>query len=127
MAGNFLNPSKQGIITYRLLFILALAVNTYLTTTQLSPSLAQVNDKLGHVLAYFSLALLADGAFLSKSFNWHKWLPLMLYGLAIELIQSQIPYRQFSVMDLIANGGGLILYGAGAAFFRSQRLLRRTP
>lgn len=102
--------SKRGILTCRLLFILALVVNTYLTTTQLSPSLEQVNDKLGHVLAYFSLALLADAAFPSKSFGWHTWLPLMFYGLAIELIQSQISYRQFSLLDLVANGGELVAY-----------------
>lgn len=103
--------TKQGITACRLFLILALGVNTYLTTTELSPTLEQVNDKLGHVLAYFSLALLADFAFPSSGFNWRKWLPLMLYGLLIEVIQHQIPYRQFSAMDLVANGGGLVLYG----------------
>ncbi|MFC1684471.1 VanZ family protein [Pseudomonadota bacterium] len=108
--------SKQGIITCRLLLFLALAVNTYLTTTELSPTLEQVNDKLGHILAYFALALFADGAFPSKSFGWRKWLPLMAYGLLIEVVQSQIPYRQFSVLDLVANGGGLVIYAVVAPF-----------
>ena len=115
--------SKRGVIAFRLLLLLALVVNTYLTTTELAPMLEQVNDKLGHILAYFTLALFADGAFPSKSFSWHKWVPLMLYGLGIELIQSQIPYRQFSGWDLVANGGGLVLYGlirifAGRNLFR---------
>jgi len=105
-----MNLPKPGILAYRLLLLLALVVNTYLTTTQLSPTLEQVNDKLGHILAYFALALLADLSFPTISFGWRKWLPLMLYGLGIELIQSQIPYRQFSVLDLVANGGGLVIY-----------------
>jgi VanZ family protein len=110
--------SKQGIMAYRLLLLLALVVNTYLTTIELSPTLEQVNDKLGHVLAYFSLALLADFAFPSIGFNWRKWLPLMLYGLLIEIIQHQIPYRQFSVLDLVANGGGLVLYRVLSLYIR---------
>lgn len=112
--------SKPVIITCRLLLILALAANTYLTTTELSPTLAQVNDKLGHILAYFSLALLADAAFPGSGFGWRKWLPLMLYGLLIEIIQHQLPYRQFSLLDLLANGGGLVLYGVVAVLARRR-------
>ena len=111
-----MNLPKPGIIACRLLLIVALAVATYLATTQLPPALNEVNDKLGHFLAYFGLALLVDGAFPNTGFRWRKWLPLMLYGLIIELIQSQIPYRQFSVLDLVANGGGIVFYALIAPF-----------
>jgi VanZ family protein len=107
----------------RLLLPIALVATTYLATTQLPASLQEVNDKLGHLLAYLGLALLMDGAFPDRGFGWRKWLPLMLYGIGIELIQSQIPYRQFSLLDLVANGGGLAIYAIVAPFV-GRNLLR---
>jgi VanZ family protein len=35
---------------------------------------------------------------------------LLSYGMAIELIQSQIPNRMLSVGDLAANAAGIALY-----------------
>ena len=46
---------------------------------------------------------------------------LFAYGTMIELIQHRLPYREFSVADLLANGAGI------CAYWLSIPLLRRIP
>ena len=54
-----------------------------------------------------------------------KWGPLLAYGLAIELLQSQIPNRLFSIGDLAANAAGLALYALLALALRKSRRRNR--
>ena len=46
-------------------------------------------------------------------FTLPKWSWLLLYGIAIELLQTQIPNRVFSVGDIVANTAGITLYAFG--------------
>ncbi len=80
-----------------------------------------VNDKLSHALAFFSLALLTDFSFSESRFGLAKAGALFAYGTVIELIQHQLPYREFSLADLLANGAGIVGY------WLSIPLLRRLP
>jgi VanZ family protein len=111
-----------GVLPFRLLLTLALVVITQLATApgdSLPPW--QFNDKLEHLLAFYGLALLADFSFRGSGFGLGKILPLLGYGLLIELIQRFIPYRNFSPWDLGADVLGLAAYAA------SIPLLRRAP
>jgi len=112
-----------GVLTFRLLLILALLVVTYLAAApaHYPPLLHQITDKLQHLLAFYGLALLTDFAFRQGGFGLNKALPLLGYGLFIEVLQSFIAYRDFSLWDLAADATGLALYGA------SVPLLRRVP
>ena len=104
-----LTPCNQA--GARLLLALALLIVTYLALTPAPlPLQEEINDKLGHLLAFWLLAALAHAGWARRDFDTRLWLPLLAYGLAIECIQYFIPNRFFSWLDLLADGAGLLLY-----------------
>jgi VanZ family protein len=114
--------SRRNLTGIRFLLGLTLSITTYLS---LSPQPAPLPDlafadKWAHALTYFLLAFPVDASWPDRGFGARKWGSLFSYGLAIELIQSQIPNRLFSLGDLAANAIGLALYGLVLL-----RLLRR--
>ena len=80
-----------------------------------------INDKLSHALAFFLLSLLADFSFVQTRFGLAKAGALFAYGAVIELIQHQLPHREFNLVDLLANGAGIFGY------WLSIPLLQRLP
>ena len=111
--------TRSGAITCRILLFLALLVTTYATTAELThPAATGVNDKFAHFGTFFILSLLADLSFQKRNFDWMVWVPLTFYGLLIEIIQYQIPYRSFSLLDWSADGGGILLYGLSMLWVR---------
>jgi VanZ family protein len=84
-----------------------------------------INDKLSHALAFYTLALLLDFSFPGSHYDLKKILPLLAYGLLIEAAQSQIPYRMFSLLDLGADALGLVAYGLSLPLMRHLPVLRR--
>lgn len=82
------------------------------------PSLPQ-SDKMRHLLAFASLALVA-------SLGWPSTprattvitLGLMAYGLFIELMQTQLPTRTGSLADWVTDGLGI---GMGLLVHRALR------
>ena len=97
---------------FRLLLALALAITTWASLTPNPiplPDGPQV-DKWTHLAAYVILAMLVDFSWPDRRFDLPKWAALLSYGLAIELIQSQVPNRMLSVADLAANIAGIALY-----------------
>lgn len=96
---------------FRLLLALGLLLVTWGATSELpGPVLVAFNDKLLHLAAFLALALLTDFAFRGSAFGSAKFLPLLGYGLALETVQHFLPFRDFSVLDLVADGLGLVLY-----------------
>ena len=86
-------------------------------------------DKLVHAVAYLGLA----GALAYATVEYqprHRLRTALVWGLAVgvglavELLQSVVAYRFFTLGDLVANavGAGLILI-----WFRVERSLRYTP
>lgn len=114
-------PARMRL-SFRLLLVLALGGVSYLSFAPLE-GLAPIDhlDKLGHLLAFLVLAWLADFAFPRRSFGSEKIVPLLGFGLLIELVQQQLPYRQFSLLDWLADGLGVALYPLWVP------LLRRLP
>ena len=72
-------------------------------------------DKVNHVVAFFVLSLLADYSYLARSALAQKGIALLGFGLLIEGLQYQVGYRYFEIADLVADGGGILLY----ALFRN--------
>jgi VanZ family protein len=96
----------------RAALVIALLVSTYMATSQAGAAVgASLNDKLTHLITFFGLAWLTDFSFPRGHFGWSKILPLLVYGLLIEIIQFFLPYRTFSLLDLTANATGIGLYG----------------
>ena len=103
--------SHSTIIVFRITLIVSLLLITNLATTELEhPLMTSVNDKLGHFLAFLYLAILVDFSFPASRFGLLKVLPLLAYGLFIEVIQYFLPHRMFSFLDILADGGGVLIY-----------------
>lgn len=96
----------------RLLLGLVLLIMTWLSLTERPPALldGEHADKWAHLAAYLVLALLVDLSWSQRAFDLPKWGSLLAYGVLIELLQSQIPGRVFSVLDIAANAAGIGLY-----------------
>ena len=102
---------KEIVLFFRVSFITALIITTYLTMTSVEYSVAQkISDKLSHAAAFFALSLLLDFSFPASKFDWKKYLPLLFYGIMIECIQYFLPYRSFSLLDMLADALGIATY-----------------
>ncbi len=118
--------SRHQIIAFRLSLSVALVVITYLATAKLDyPVVTGMNDKVSHLLAFYALALLADFSFPEKGFGFSKIVPLLTYGIGIEVIQYHLPFRMFSLFDVAADTIGLIIYWASLPALRYVPTLRQ--
>lgn len=79
-------------------------------------------DKSNHFLAFFVLLALLDNAYPKQHFWKFKLLILAMFGLAIECVQSQLPWRSFSFMDIVADLAGLLFYIAIRQFLSPSYL-----
>jgi VanZ family protein len=67
-------------------------------------------DKANHLVAFVTLMALAELGWPDRrAMPWRLGLVLG-YGVLIELVQAQLPYRQGSVLDLVADALGVALY-----------------
>ena len=102
-------------IPWRSLFWSALALITFLALmpwTQELPRPFQWSDKLNHFAAFVVLVWSLKAAYPLK--NWQAWLWMLVYGAAIESIQSFLPWRSAEWADLAVDAlaalTGLLLY-----------------
>ncbi len=89
------------------------------------PAAELVSDKLLHALAFLVLGFLADAGWPDRPFDRYKFVPLGLYGVGIEAIQSLLPGRMASLGDLLADGFGLLVYGL-IAWLIGRRMADKT-
>ena len=78
------------------------------------------SDKLNHLLAFIQLAIVTRLAWPELSRIWIA-LGVMGFGLAIEVTQAQLPYRDFSLMDLAADGVGTAIGLLPCAFLFGRK------
>ncbi len=96
---------------YRLLLAAALVAISYLAVTSRSiPGVRNVNDKIEHISAFFTLAFLVDFSWPKTGFRAPKLVTLFAYGCAIEIVQHFLVYRSSSLLDLAADVVGMLLY-----------------
>jgi len=111
--------SQSNIIVFRISLAAAVSGILILATTPLQyPVISGINDKLNHIFAFFILSLLANFSFPEKKFFVAIFLPLLGYGLTIEIIQHFLPYRMFSLFDVAADAIGIGLYKISFPFLR---------
>lgn len=95
----------------RMLLLVLLMAGMWVATQPLEfPESISVNDKLIHVIVFFGFAMIMDMATSRRPFWFWKGLPLLGYGIFIEVLQYFSPDRSFSVMDMVADVSGIILY-----------------
>jgi|GEM_PF-352083 len=111
MATNF--PVSRLKKIFGLLFLLALVFCSYLFFSQQDvPTDIAHSDKYGHIIVFFGLSLLLyNSAAISR---WAQMAILTSYGVAVEVIQSYIPYRSGGIDDVIADVIGILLFYVGA-------------
>ncbi len=95
---------------WKLALLLALAATLVVTTMPPEAVHAdRINDKAAHAVTFLLLAFLSHRAFPVAAIPW-KAASLFAYGLLIECIQYYIPYRDFSLLDQLANTVGILLF-----------------
>mgnify|MGYP005841635317 CR=1 FL=1 len=109
----FLKNSLQSLLMYQplwraILILSAMAILYLATTNDPYPIPSASSDKLNHLLAFIELTIASRLAWPGLSRVWII-LGVMAFGLAIELIQAQLPYREFSLLDLAADGAGIAI------------------
>lgn len=108
---------------FRIALFFAVVAITRLATAPLEeiPTLG-VGDKVLHAGAFLVLAALLDFSFPATAFGAAKITALLAYGIAIEIAQHFLPFRGFSLLDWLADGAGVALYGVAAT-----PILKRMP
>ena len=66
-------------------------------------------DKAAHTFAFTALRLLCEVAYRQRFSLVRIALFLFLFGVAIETVQYMLPYREFSLLDMLANSLGILL------------------
>ncbi len=89
-------------------FFATLAVIEFLATATVGvESITLGWDKLNHLFAFIVLYVLMSLAF--RNLNMvHKVLLLIVFGLQIEIVQSFLPPREFSYLDLVGDILGIM-------------------
>lgn len=95
----------------RLLFFIALVTISCLAFAPLEDSPITTGwDKFNHLLAFAALLLLLDSAYPHKPLWTFKVPVLLFYAFLMETIQAFIPYREFSLLDIVADAFGMAVY-----------------
>ena len=105
----------------KVLLVLAIGVILWLALSANPPRAAGLFDfdKLNHLAAFFVLAVLKEYAFPTLTAVALKLLPLLGFGMLIEVLQYWVGYRYFEWLDVVADLAGLLL------FLFARRTLRR--
>lgn len=106
-----------------MLVLLVIAV-CFLALTPTPPSpIVRHWDKLNHAAAFAALTLSALlGLWPHRTGSWRVFLPMLGFGVLIEILQMLVPGRSSEWADLFADAVGMAI-GAGLAF-ASTRWLR---
>lgn len=99
-------------VSMRSFVIVLMVLGAWVATEKLvfPPSTISVNDKLIHIIVFFGFSVLVDLCSSKKPFWLWKGLPLLGYGMLIEVLQYFTPHRSFSIPDMIADSAGISLY-----------------
>ena len=95
---------------YRFALAICITAISFLAFAPLTAEALPSYDKLNHIFAFFVLAWLAEGAYPGPARTLPRSGLLVFYGLLIEMIQYHLPYRYFSLLDLAADIGGILVY-----------------
>jgi VanZ family protein len=123
-----MNVKEQKVmIVARITLVVTIAFISWQATIQngIEAPPVENGDKILHFLAFGTLALLVDYAFPAIRFGAAKIILLIIYGLAIELVQSYLPYRSASAVDMFADILGISTYACFIPLLKRLHLYRR--
>ena len=94
---------------FRMYLFITIVVIEFLATTTIHIEVVEgMWDKSNHFSAFFVLYILLSYAFLKLSIL-KKAMLLVAFGLQIEIVQSFIDGRFFSMLDVVADSIGIII------------------
>jgi VanZ family protein len=105
---SFRRPRLWLAVWYALLALTLLACLAPLPSVRVPPLLPHL-DKLEHLLGYACLSAYAAMLFATPRAAAVAALFLMGYGLLIEALQAQLPWRSADPVDALANALGVAL------------------
>jgi VanZ family protein len=118
--------TRAQVFTFRMILAAAMIVVIHLATTPLQyPVIKHIFDKANHLTAFYVLAFLIDFSFPKTSFGAAKFGALLIYGILIELIQSFLPHRTASSLDVVADTLGVACYALSIPILRRVPVLKR--
>ncbi len=96
---------------WRLGFWLCFGLTVYLSLMpqEFLPSGINIWDKFSHSIAFAALALSAALGWPAKDFMRSVLIPLLIFGVLIEVTQYFIPGREFSLLDMLADTVGILI------------------
>ncbi len=99
----------QNRTLWRVALVLSLVAIVVLATMDTRyPMPSTPSDKVNHLIAFLELTILTRLAWPELRAFWY--VPaLLMFGLGIELVQATLPYRDFSLRDLLADGIGIAI------------------
>ncbi|MEJ2681132.1 MAG: VanZ family protein, partial [Gammaproteobacteria bacterium] len=94
---------------WKLALLLVIVIITWLATTDAPPEFTtHIWDKSNHLMAFTTLTLITRLAE-QKPNRSRRFLLLIGYGVLVEILQSYLPYRSASLLDLVADILGITL------------------
>ena len=106
---------------WRISFWFCFGLTAYLSLMpqEFQPSGINIWDKLSHSIAFAALALSAALGWPKRDFVRSVLIPLLIFGVLIEVIQYFIPMREFSLLDMLADAVGIIIVWIGVSVLQS--------
>ena len=94
---------------FKLSFFICIVAIEYLATTSLEiKPLENTWDKANHFMAFMTLYVTLSLGY-PKLEVVKKVLILLVFGIQIECVQYFLPNREFSLLDVVADGVGIIM------------------
>jgi len=96
------------IARFQLVFFLCLLF--FLGVVKITTSVNEsFNDLVSHFLAYMALMCSGMLAFPHRMYITKLFTAFLIFSILIECIQYFLPYRSFSLLDMISNAAGLLV------------------
>ena len=94
---------------FQIAFVISIIAIEYLATTTISIQIVENSwDKSNHFISFFVLYILMSYGFRQLTF-FNKITLLMIFAIQIEVVQYFIPNRDFSLLDIFADGVGIFI------------------
>jgi VanZ family protein len=109
---------------YKIVFLITTVVVFYLAITASDTSWMKTpyEDKINHFMAFFTLSLLLNRASSRPMARLRNVLALLSFGIFIEYVQSFLPYRDASLLDVAADLCGILLFQSTLTLYRFARV-----
>jgi|SRR5690554_47292 len=90
------------------LLLSVIAIGFLATTSSSYPIPSAPSDKVNHLIAFIELTLVTRLAWPELRAIWYAP-ALLAFGFGIEAVQALLPYRDFSLADVAADGAGILI------------------